>query len=149
MLGAAASDGDLEAGREERAAIIEYDGGAPRRWAEAFARLDPCQPPANVPSDRWEQFIDDAGRFLDEGWAARAKGLGWGPLDLFGCDRERPLADSDRAGLLWHVQGGKLVTISVCMAIIKTSGGRRQVFQRRNNCPGELALAWELVGKAQ
>ena len=26
---------------EERAAIIEFDGGVPRPWAEAFARLEP------------------------------------------------------------------------------------------------------------
>src|SRR5690348_15488396 len=30
---------------EERAAIIEYDGGVPRAWAEALARLDPANPP--------------------------------------------------------------------------------------------------------
>jgi len=26
---------------DERAAIVEHDGGAPREWAEALARLDP------------------------------------------------------------------------------------------------------------
>ena len=26
---------------DERAGIIEFDGGAPRAWAEALARLDP------------------------------------------------------------------------------------------------------------
>jgi hypothetical protein len=30
---------------EERAAIIEYDGGAPRTWAEALAHLDASRPP--------------------------------------------------------------------------------------------------------
>ena len=30
--------GEAEA---ERAAIVEYDGGLPRAWAEGFARLDP------------------------------------------------------------------------------------------------------------
>ena len=34
---------------EERAAIVEYDAGAPRAWAEGFARLDPNKPPADVP----------------------------------------------------------------------------------------------------
>jgi hypothetical protein len=32
---------------EERAAVIEYDGGAPQAWAEALARLDPDKPPAD------------------------------------------------------------------------------------------------------
>ena len=40
-LGARPNWGDLE---EERAAIIEYDGGAPHPWAEALARLDPATP---------------------------------------------------------------------------------------------------------
>jgi hypothetical protein len=31
--------------QEERAAIVEYDGGAPRNWAEALARLDPSENP--------------------------------------------------------------------------------------------------------
>lgn len=130
---------------EERAAIAEYDGGATRAWAEALARLDPARPPADVPADRWLQFINDAGSFLDGDWGAHAEALGWGPLDLFGCDRERPLANSDRDGLVWHLRGGKLVAISICAAIMRTSTGQKRVLQRRNNYAGELALAWELA----
>ena len=130
---------------EERAAIVEYDGGAPRPWAEALARLDPARVPPTIPEERWAQFIDDCGRFLDQGWATRANGLGWGPLDLFGCDRERPPADNDHAGLLWRVEGGKLVVMSAYAAIIETATGQQKTFHRRNNHPGELALAWELA----
>jgi hypothetical protein len=36
-----------------RAAIMGYGIGAPRDWAEALARLDPAQPPADVPDGRW------------------------------------------------------------------------------------------------
>jgi hypothetical protein len=128
----------------ERAAIVEYDGGAPRPWAEALARLDPARVPPNISPGRWEQFIDDCGRFLDNGWAIHAEGLGWRPLDLFGCDRERPPADDDHAGLLWRVEGGKLIVISTFSAIIETATGHQRIFHRRNNRPGELALAWEL-----
>src|SRR6516165_10617401 len=42
---------------EERAAIVEYEGGAPRPWAEALARLDPGKPPGDVPPRRWVRFI--------------------------------------------------------------------------------------------
>lgn len=70
----------------ERAAIIEQDGHILREWAEGFARLDPDQPPGDVPPRRWQQFVDDVGRFLDSGFADRAAALGWGPFDLFGCD---------------------------------------------------------------
>ena len=54
--------------------------GARRAWAEAMAQLDPANPPADVPLARWQRFIDDCGRFLDQGWANRAEALGWGLL---------------------------------------------------------------------
>src|SRR5262249_41156578 len=93
---------------EERVAIVEFDGGAPRAWAEASAQLDPTKPPIGVPPPRWLRFIDDCGCFLDHGWALRAAALGWGPLDLFGCDRERPFVRVDHQGLLWLVKGGRI-----------------------------------------
>ena len=96
---------------EERAAIVEYEAGAPRAWADALARLNPSKPPCDVPPKRWVQFIDDCGRFLDSGWAERAAMLGWGPLDLFGCDRERPFARIDHLALLWLLNGDKLVEL--------------------------------------
>jgi hypothetical protein len=64
---------------EERAAIIEHDGCVLRAWAEALARLDPDRPRGDVPPRRWRQFVDDAGRFVDRGFAERAATLGWGP----------------------------------------------------------------------
>jgi hypothetical protein len=130
---------------EERAAMAEHDGGAPRRWAEGFAGLNPARPPADVPTSRWVQFIEDCGRFLDDGWAIRAEVLGWGPLDLFGCDRERPLARPDHAGLLWLVKGGKLVELTPNMATLETLTGCRQTYRRRPVEVGRVVLAWELV----
>jgi hypothetical protein len=61
---------------EERAAIVEYDGGIPRAWAEGFARLDLSKPPRHVSVQRWQRFIDDCGLFLGSGWADRAAALG-------------------------------------------------------------------------
>lgn len=89
--------GEAEA---ERAAIIEHEGAIPREWAEGFARLDPAQPPCDVPTKRWQRFVDDVGLFLDSPFCAVAAALGWGPHDLFGCDRDRPFARIDSAGLL-------------------------------------------------
>jgi hypothetical protein len=45
---------------EERAAIVEFDGGIPRTWAEGFAQLDPVRPPADVPLRRWQRFVETA-----------------------------------------------------------------------------------------
>jgi hypothetical protein len=133
--------GDAE---EERAAIAEYDGGAPRVWAEALARLDPaCPPPCEIPPTRWLRFIDDCGRFLDDGWAARAEALGWGPLELFGCDRIKPFARLDRAGLLWLIDGRKLLALTADTAAIATHSGGKLTYYRRQLETGRV-LAWEL-----
>lgn len=133
---------------EERAAIIEHDGGIPRSWAEALARLDPNRPPGDVPPRRWLRFIDDCGRFLDNGWAARAAVLGWGPLDLFGCDRERPFARVDHLGLLWLLNGGTVLELHRDQAILETERGSRQRYWRRPVEVGRVVLAWELWPEA-
>ena len=129
---------------EERAAIVEYEAGAPRAWADALARLNPSKPPSDVPPRRWVQFIDDCGRFLDSGWAERAAMLGWGPLDLFGCDRERPFARIDHLALLWLLNGDKLVELHRDKAILETASGARQTYRRRPVEVGCVVLAWEL-----
>jgi hypothetical protein len=130
---------------EERAAIVEHDGKIPREWAEGFARLDPDGAPGDVPLRRWQAFIDDIGRFFDDGWADKAAALGWGPLDLFGCDRERPFARIDHAGLLWLLNGDRLVELDRHRAVIETRTGARQTFRRRPLAVGEVVLAWELA----
>lgn len=129
---------------EEHVAIIGYDGGATRSWAEALARLDPVCPPYDVPPKRWVQVIDDCGRFIDSGWASKAEALGWGPFDLFGCDRRRPFSRVDRAGLLWLLNGRKLVALTADTATIETQFGSRQTYRRHSVEVVHLALAWEL-----
>jgi hypothetical protein len=129
----------------ERAAIVEYDGGAPRAWAEGLARLDPAKPPGDLPQQRWLRFIDDCGRFLDGGWAARAAVFGWGPLDLFGCNRERPFARIDHLGLLWLLNGGTVIELHRNKAIIEKESGTRQTYRRQPVEVGRTVLAWELA----
>ena len=130
-------------GTEERAAIIEHDGRIPREWAEGYARLDPDHPPADVPSRCWQQFIDDTRRFLNGGFAETAAALGWGSHDLFGCDRDRPFARIDQAGLCWLIVGNQLVDISESAATIETWSGVRQRYRRKPSEPGRVP-AWKL-----
>jgi hypothetical protein len=115
---------------EERAAIVEHDGGIPRAWAEGFARLDPARPPADVPRHRWLRFVDDVGLFLDGSFCAVATALGWGPYDLFGADRDRPYARIDQAGLVWLLNGDRLVTLSENTATIKSWSFARNLVHR-------------------
>jgi hypothetical protein len=52
-------------------------------------------------SMRWRTFVDDLGRFLNSGLAARATTFEWDPHDQFGCDRDWPfLPGPDQLGLL-------------------------------------------------
>ena len=131
--------------QEERAAIIEYDGGAPRAWAEALARLDPSKPPSGVRPERWWRFIDDCGRFLNAGWAGQAAALGWGPFHLFGCDRKRPFARLDNMGLIWFLNGGRIIELHRDRVTIETRMGARQCYRLRPIEVGQVVLAWELT----
>jgi hypothetical protein len=130
---------------EERAAVVEYDGGIPRAWAEGFARLHPDRPPGDVPPKRWLIFLDDVGHFLCSRFCTAATALDWGPHDLFGCDRDRPFARIGCAGLLWLLNGDKLVALSENTATIERRTGARQTYRRKPSAPGQ-ALAWELSG---
>jgi len=129
---------------EERAAIIEHDGAILRTWAEGFARLDPACPPGDVPTRRWQRFVDDVGWFLDSPFCAVAAALGWGSHDLFGCDRDRPFSRIDQCGLLWLLHGDRLIAMTDNTATIESPTGVRQTYRRK---AGELGrvLAWELV----
>lgn len=129
---------------EERPAIIEHDGRIPHAWAEGFARLDPNRPPGGVSTRRWLQFVDDVGRFLDHGWAPQAVALGWGPYDLFGADRERPFARIDRAGLIWLLNGDRLLALTESTATIEKPTGMRHTYRRKPAEPCRV-LPWEMA----
>jgi hypothetical protein len=128
---------------EERAAIVEYDGGISRAWAEGFARLDPDRPPSDVLPSRWRHFVDDVGLFLDSPFCAVAAALGWTSFDLFGSDRERPFARIDQLGLLWLLNGDRLDMLTDDAATIVRRSGARQTWRRTTTGPGRV-LAWEL-----
>jgi hypothetical protein len=97
---------------------------------------------------RWQQFIADCGRFFDLGWANRAEAFGWGPLDLFGCDRERPLARYDQMGLLWILQGRRLVALRADSATIDTLTGSLQTYRRVPIDFDRAVVAWELASSS-
>lgn len=63
---------DREVEFEERAAIIEFDGGSPRVWAEEFARILISKRPEGVSDLDWSWFICRAGQIVDEAPARAA-----------------------------------------------------------------------------
>jgi hypothetical protein len=116
---------------------------APAAWAERVAGLDPEQPPGDVPLARWRRFIDDSGRFLDGPFCAVAVALGWGSLDLFGCNAVRPYARIDQVGLIWLLDRNRIAALTAMSAIIETETGARQTYGRKSDEFGRV-LAWEL-----
>ncbi|MER9459697.1 hypothetical protein NKI80_07305 [Mesorhizobium sp. M0387] len=57
---------------EERAAIVEFEGGAPREWAEQFARYLSVTKPAGISEMDWSWFLTTCGRMIDEAPGASA-----------------------------------------------------------------------------
>jgi hypothetical protein len=103
----------------EREAVAIELGGVPIFYAPEFARLQ-AHAPAEVPRDRWHQFVNDAGIFLDQ-WAHKAERLGWRPDELFGLHPDAPMARYDRRGLIWLLKGERVVALTATEA--KLSGG--------------------------
>ena len=104
---------------EERAALVQHDGGVPQHYALAFAEMQQTCP-HNVSMDRWLQFINDTGQFLDD-WGKQAHAFGWRLKDLFGLDTSAPLARFDKMGLCWMLKGQIVVALSANAA--RLSGG--------------------------
>jgi hypothetical protein len=110
---------EFEIDEAEREAIAIELGGVPTIYASEFARLQ-AHPPAEVPRDRWRQFINDAGLFLDC-WGRQAKALGWRSEELFGIHPDAPMARYDRMELVWMLKGERIVALTATEA--KLSGG--------------------------
>jgi hypothetical protein len=70
-------------------------------------------------------------------WAERAVALRWDALALFGCRRHRPLDRPGGAGLLWAINGGRLVELRRDWAVIELAenGSQRIVDRRRLEVP--------------
>jgi hypothetical protein len=115
----------------------------PREWVQGVARLEQDRPPADVPRHRWRQFVEDCRAFLrSEALAHRAAQLGWRTIALFGCKPNYPLSYLGEAGLLWHVNGGRIVELHRDWAVIDRPVRSPHTFSRRNCDPEKITLPW-------
>jgi hypothetical protein len=117
----------------------------PLNWIEGVAALHHRRHPIDVPPHRWRQFLADCSNFLtaDENWAERAVTLGWDTLALFGCRSTRPLDHQGSAGLLWLINGGRLVELYRDWAVIERAEDRsRRVYHRRRPDVANVTLPW-------
>ena len=144
---------------EERAGIIEHDGGLPRQEAEALAAQE--QGFADTDSlhgelvRRWAAEIERlatlpavspdgaealkrAQAFISEGWALQAARLGWGEVELFGVCPRAPW----RLGGQGAAFGGAVQAIT--QEMVAYVGGLRRYRAIINNDGGAVPI-WELA----
>src|SRR5262249_46147060 len=69
--------------------------------------------------------------------------LGWDALALFGCCRHLPLAHPRSAGLLWIINGGRLVELRRDWAVVELAeNGWQRIFDRRRPDAANFTLPW-------
>jgi hypothetical protein len=120
---------------------VRVEWRVPLDWVEGIECLQYHPPMTGIPQHRWRQFVDDSNNFISSIQAERAAQLGWDAWALFGCRRDRPGAAG--IGLLWAVNGGRVVEIHRDWALIELAGnGSQRVFDRRRSVAANVALPW-------
>ncbi len=148
---------------EERVAIIEFDGGQPRREAETLAAreqgFDDADSVHGESVARWAAEIERVAKlpavspegaealkraqaFISEGWALQAARLGWGEVELFGICPRAPWQRLDRKGVAF----GGAVPVVTADAVVYV-GGQSRYRVNVNNDGGAVPI-WELVARA-
>jgi hypothetical protein len=114
----------------------------PVDWVKGVGQLDYQSPLADVPRHRWRQFVDDCTNFVSSSWAERAAALGWDAVALFGCRRNHPLSYLNSAGLLWALNGGRLIELHRDWAVIDLPVNRSQRIFSRRSVEAGIILPW-------
>ena len=117
----------------------------PIDWVEGVARLDFDRPPNDVPRHRWRQFVEDCNKLPEAlgelGRSRRPTTLGRdGSIRLCA---QAPLDYLGSAGLIWAINGGRLLELHRDWAVIDVPvHGSKRIFSRRNVDPAKIALPW-------
>lgn len=120
------------------------------KWREAADRLRGIECPERVPLARWKALASDADRFLTQGWARLAAGLGWDTRSLFACHPRCPLVRYDVRGVLWSVDGNEIIALSDHGLVIRTPTRARLMCRRPSFAAGEPAvMPWELTAQGE
>ncbi len=118
----------------------------PPTWIQGVAHLDHNRALRDIPPHRWRQFLSDCSNFLAArvNGAERAAQLGWDAKSLFGCRLNRPLMYPGSAGLVWAINGGRIVELHREWAIIELPVNKSQrIFERRSVDVGKVIAAME------
>lgn len=115
--------------------------GLPADIATGLKRLGVMGVPRGADPRAWALAVKDAGRLVDQGFAAQALGLGWSALDLFGGQVDKA-GDPHADGLATWLQGRRVVALTDAHAIATDANSRRHFFNRSRS-PGAVLL-WSL-----
>lgn len=110
------------------------------RGLEALTRM---VPPRITKPEVWPVVVADALRLADDGWAAQALGLGWGPVDIWGCSPDVG-GNPDHDGLAVWLAGRRVLLLDERTCIVETGPVARSVFTRRKVPPAGAVLLWDL-----
>ena len=128
---------------EERAGIIQANGHAPD-WSTEAATLFTMTPPASFTEARWEQILDDGGRFADA-WGKQAAALGWSPVDAFGVSPYAPEVNPGASGLVLLLEGHSVIALDADTATIDCGRGVTQRFYRSSGGREGSKPLWSLA----
>src|SRR5262249_49067352 len=119
---------ELPCDREGARQPVRAERRGPVDWGGGVERRNDYRPPTDVPPPLWRQFVNDCQSFLNssENWAERAAELGWDARALVGSHRNYPLMHLGSAGLLWAINGGKLVELHRDWAVIELPVNRQR-----------------------
>ena len=123
----------------------------PPTWIQGVAHLDHNRALRDISPHRWRQFLSDCSNFLAArvNGAERAAQLGWDAKSLFGCRLNRPLMYAGSAGLVWAMNGGRIVELHREWAVIELPGNKsRRIFDRRSVDVAKVTLPWRAPGRA-
>ncbi len=127
-----------------RVVLLHCPPGVPGEWVQGVADLLAMARPVSCPDAKWLVLREDAYTFLRD-HAARAHGLGWTALDLFGVHRTRPWVRFDCMGIVPLLNGAKVTALSDIEAVIEKPSGAQLTFRRRGQVPDVTCLIWELT----
>jgi hypothetical protein len=110
----------------------------PGRYGRTMAALE-ARCPDLIPDDSWQAAVEDGRRFLAR-WGEQAEALGWDLKDLFGLapapakphPSYRRLSRYDETGLIWLLQGRKVMALTETTAAIQNPTGAITIYRRHN-----------------
>jgi len=120
--------------RDRSSPFSDFGGAFGRTLAVLESRRPDLVPPA-----RWPRAIEDGRAFMAK-WGKQAEALGWTARDLLGLHQPRAkprptytrLSRYDATGLVWLLDGRRVVALSEDKAAIQSPSGNVTIYRKLN-----------------